>query len=297
MPTPSRHAVEYTTKDDLPEQFSLFSNAETESTETLDSAPIGRFSNFVVYVDESGDHGMQTVDPNYPVFVLAFCVFYKRHYCEKVVPALQKFKFNHFGHDHVVLHEHEIRKEKGSFKFQSRHHKHEFLDQLTGIIEASNFILISCVINKARLRDKQEQLSNPYHLALGFCLETLDEFLREKTQDDTLTHVVVECRGAKEDNELELEFRRICDGANRQNKKLPFEIIFADKKTNSSGLQLADLVARPVGLSVLRPDQENRAFDVLKRKFYCSGGRGCVGEGFENWGLKIYPAPESEKPR
>jgi hypothetical protein len=251
----------------------------------------------VVYVDESGDHGMQTVDPNYPIFVLAFCVFYKGHYCEKVVPALQKFKFNHFGHDHVVLHEHEIRKETGDFKFHNRHHKHDFLNQLTSIIEVSNFILISCVIDKARLRDKQELQSNPYHLALGFCLETLQELLQEKNQDDALTHVVVECRGTKEDNELELEFRRICDGANRQGKRLPFDIVFADKKTNSSGLQLADLVARPVGLSVLRPTQENRAFDVLKRKFFCSGGRECVGEGFENWGLKIYPAPESEKPR
>lgn len=298
MPPPSKQTFETKTKDDLPEQFSLFSNADTEAAEAAASSPpAGPFSNFVVYVDESGDHGMQTVDPNYPVFVLAFCVFYKGHYCEKIVPALQKFKFNHFGHDHVVLHENEIRKEKGSFKFQSRHHKHDFLNQLTGIIDASNFIFISCVIDKVRLRDRQEQLSNPYHLALGFCLETLYEFLQEKNQDDTLTHVVVECRGTKEDNELELEFRRICDGANRQNKRLPFEIVFADKKTNSSGLQLADLVARPVGLSVLRPDQENRAFDVLKQKFFCSGGRDNVGLGFENWGLKIYPAPESEKPR
>jgi hypothetical protein len=298
MPPSSKLLVDSATKVDLPEQFSLFSNADNELVETAANAPpTGRFSNFVVYVDESGDHGMQTVDPNYPVFVLAFCVFYKRHYCEKVVPALQKFKFNHFGHDHVVLHEHEIRKEKGSFKFQSRHHKHDFLNQLTGIIDVSNFILISCLIDKGRLRDKQEQLSNPYHLALGFCLETLYEFLQEKSQDDTLTHVVVECRGAKEDKDLELEFRRICDGANRQSRRLPFEIVFADKKTNSSGLQLADLVARPVGVSILRPNQENRAFDVLKRKFFCSGGRNKVGEGFENWGLKIYPAPESEKPR
>ena len=132
---------------------------------------------------------------------------------------------------------------------------------------------------------------------MGFCLETLYELLQEKEQDDALTHVVVECRGKKEDNELELEFRRICDGVNRQGRRLPFEIIFADKKANSSGLQLADLVARPVGLNFLRPDQENRAFKILKRKFFCSGGREGVGEGFENWGLKIHPSPESEKPR
>lgn len=273
------------------QQFSLFENEEPLAAPAVvepEVTPSGKFSNFVVYVDESGDHGMETVDDNYPVFVLAFCVFHKRHYSEKVVPALQKFKFNHFGHDLAVLHEHEIRKEKGDFKFQTRRQKQDFLLELTSIIEASNFILISCVIDKEQLRSKQGVPPNPYHLALGFCLETLYELLQEKNQDDKLTHVV-ECRGKKEDNELELEFRRICDGANRWDKPLPFDVKFADKKVNLAGLQLADLVARPIGLSVLRPEQENRAFDVLKRKFFCSGGRECVGEGFENWGLKIYP--------
>lgn len=282
------------------QQFSLFENEEPLAAPAVgepEVTPAGKFSNFVVYVDESGDHGMEMVDGNYPVFVLAFCVFHKRHYSEKVVPALQKFKFNHFGHDLAVLHEHEIRKEKGDFKFQTRRQKQDFLLELTSIIEVSNFILISCVIDKAQLRSKPGVPPNPYHLALGFCLETLYELLQEKNQDDKLTHVVVECRGKKEDNELELEFRRICDGANRWGSPLPFDVKFADKKVNLAGLQLADLVARPIGLSVLRPEQENRAFDMLKRKFFCSGGRENVGEGFENWGLKIYPLPESEKPR
>ena len=279
-------------------QFALF---DVESPPAARSegatAPVGKYSNFVVYVDESGDHGMQMLDPQYPMFVLAFCVFYKRHYSEKVVPALHKFKFNHFGHDLVVLHEHEIRKEKGAFKFANRQHKQEFLTKLTGIIESSNFILISCAIDKARLRERAGVAHNPYHLALGFCLETLYELMQEKNQDGALTHVVVECRGKKEDNELELEFRRICDGANRLGISLPFDIVSADKKVNSAGLQLADLVARPIGMKVLRPEQDNRAFEVLKRKFFCSGGRDKLGEGFENWGFKVFPPPESEKPR
>lgn len=281
------------------QQFSLFDAEAALATAdpAAEPTPTGKFSNYVVYVDESGDHGMQTVDANYPVFVLAFCVFHKRYYSETVVPALQKFKFNHFGHDLTVLHELEIRKEKGDFKFQARQHKQDFLTELTNVIEASNFILISCVINKTPLQTKSAAPPNPYHLALGYCLETLYEFLQEKNQDTKLTHVVVECRGKKEDNELELEFRRICDGANRWGSALPFDVKFANKQVNSAGLQLADLVARPIGLSVLRPEQDNRAFDVLKRKFFCSGGRGKVGEGFENWGLKIHPAPESEKPR
>lgn len=248
------------------------------------------FSKYIIYVDESGDHSLQSIDEKYPLFVLAFCVFHKRHYSEQVVSALEKFKFNHFGHDQVILHETEIRKEKGTFNiFRSREQKFQFLNELTDIIERSNFILISCVIDKRALRKQADVEANPYHIALGFCLETLYEFLQEKQQHELKTHVVVECRGKKEDNELELEFRRLCDGNNRLGLTLPFDILFSDKKAMSSGLQLADLVARPIGLSVLKPDQNNRAFDVLKRKFYCDGGRDKVGENYEGRGLKIYP--------
>jgi hypothetical protein len=196
------------------------------------------------------------------------------------------------------LHETEIRKEKGAFNiFRSREEKIKFLDELTEIIERSNFILISCVIDKRILRKQTNVEANPYHVALGFCLETLFEFLLEKKQHGLKTHVVVECRGKKEDNELELEFRRLCDGNNRLGIVLPFDILFSDKKAMSSGLQLADLVARPIGLNVLRPEQSNRAFDVLKRKFYCDGGRDKAGLSYEGRGLKIYPPLESEKPR
>lgn len=275
-------------------QFSLFGPEAQAAARVAQPEGSERFSRFVVYVDESGDHSLESIDANYPMFVLSFCVFHKRHYAQTVVPAIEAFKFKHFGHDTVVLHETDIRKEKGCFRFDSRDHKLSFIDELTGIIETSHFILISCVIDKRRLRERE---SNPYHLALGFCLETLFELLQEKHQEALTTHVVVECRGRKEDAELELEFRRMCGGQNKWERPLPFEIVFADKKSYSSGLQLADLVARPIGIAILRPEQPNRASEVLKHKFFCSGGRRHVGAGYENWGLKIHPPPESEKPR
>ncbi len=174
--------------------------------------------------------------------MLAFCIFHKRHYSEAIVPSIEKFKFNYFGHDQIVLHENEIRKEKGDFNiFRSREQKQQFIQ-------------------------------NPYHTALGYCIETLYEFLREKEQEQKEKHIIVECRGKKEDKELELEFRRICDGENRLGIKLPFKVIFSDKKAMSSRLQLADLVARPIGLNTLSPDQHNHAFETLKEKFYCDGG-------------------------
>ena len=280
--------------DDGAIQIPLFGAGGEKLPDAVPTVDAERFSKYVVYVDESGDHGLETIDPNYPVFVLSFCVFHKKHYSQVVVPAIEAFKFGHFGHDLIVLHETDIRKEKGNFRFKNREHKQSFIDELTRLIESHNFILIGCVIDKQRLRERTE---NPYHLALGFCLETLYELMQEKRQHALKTHVIVEMRGKKEDRDLELEFRRICDGENKLGIELPFQIVFADKKTNSSGLQMADLVARPIGLSVAKPHGNNRAFEVLKQKFFCSGGRKQVGMGFEGWGLKIYPPIESERPR
>jgi hypothetical protein len=224
-------------------------------------------------------------------------VFHKRHYSEKILPAVEKLKFNYFGHSSVVLHEHEIRKQKGEFAFLSHHPTRiEFMERLSSIMDASNFILITCLVDKARLSRSEGATTNPYHIALGICLEALREFLAEKGQDQLQTHVVVECRGKKEDAELELEFRRICDGENHGNRQLPFNIVFADKKTNLAGLQVADLVARPVGVNYLRPGQANQAFEILRRKFYCDGGRKRVGNGYENVGLMIYPPQKAKSP-
>lgn len=99
-----------------------------------------------------------------------------------------------------------------------------------------------------------------------------------------MTYLVCEARGPKEDAELELEFRRIRDGANYFHKPLPFDLIMADKKTNSEGLQLADLTARPIGLTVLRPEQNNRAASVLEGKFYRDKAGNKLGMG-----LKVFP--------
>ena len=38
--------------------------------------------------DESGDDSLASIDAEYPVFVLALCVFHKRRYSEKIKPVL-----------------------------------------------------------------------------------------------------------------------------------------------------------------------------------------------------------------
>jgi hypothetical protein len=243
------------------------------------------FSDYLVFVDESGDHGLESIDSGYPLFVLAFCIMRKADYIAEVAPAIQAFKFKHFGHDNVILHERDIRKDVGAFAFlKSKEKKAAFLDELTRIVAAVPFTLVCSVILKEALKRRYSAPDNPYHVALGFGLERVHAFLQAQSAGPARTHVMVERRGKQEDSALELEFRRICDGGNYNREQMPLEIVFADKKANLPGLQLADLVARPVGLSILRPEQANRAFKVLESKFYTSTTGKRAG-----WGLKCFP--------
>ena len=136
------------------------------------------------------------------------------------------------------------------------------------------------MIDKRKLSERGPNPSNPYHIALALGLESLHDHLRlgESCTEGAL-HVVFEQRGRTEDKDLELEFRRLCDRDN-----LPFEFVIADKRGNSTGLQLADLVARPLGLRVFRPEQRNRTWETLKGKL-----RRSPDGDVDGYGLQVYP--------
>lgn len=53
-------------------QYALFQSVEAIPVEPPTPAPTARrFSDYVVYVDESGDHSLASIDRDFPVFVLA----------------------------------------------------------------------------------------------------------------------------------------------------------------------------------------------------------------------------------
>jgi len=250
----------------------------------MSSAPYP-FGDYIVYVDESGDHSLLNFNPEFPVFVLTFCVFFKEHYINQIVPALQRIKFKHFGHDMVIFHEREIRKASGPFAFLTdAARRQEFMNDLNDWVEQSPFSIIAVAIRKEEFARMHTAKGNPYFFAMRLGLERVEKHLRRREPQLRVTHMVFEARGKREDDELELEFRRVCDGANYRNASLPFEIVFAGKPINSCGLQLADLTARPVGRHVINPDQPNRAYAIIEKKLDRSQS-GVV----KGYGLKTYP--------
>lgn len=238
------------------------------------------FSDYIVYADESGDHGLVSIDQQYPVFALVFCAVRKTDYAAHIVPAFQSFKFDIWGHDAVVLHEQEIRKSKGDFTIllTDPNLRTQFYERLSDLIESAPVTIFASVIDKLRLKKKYADPQNPYEIALLFCMEQLLDMLIKESQAGKTVHVVLESRGKREDRDLELEFRRICNNERRWRdrnldfRQLDFRPIFQAKSVNSTGLQLAGLTARPIALNSLRPDQENRAFEIIQPKL---GGLKC----------------------
>ena len=162
--------------------------------------------------------------------------------------------------------------------------RQSFLADLTDLMERLPYTLIVSAIDKLKLKNHYKAPDNPYSIAMQFCLERAFLYLKEQGEADRLTHVLVESRGPKEDADLELAFRRICDGANACGCRLPFQVVFVDKKQNLAGLQLADLVCHPIGRHLLKPEQTNRAYEVVQRKIRRNGaGR------IEGYGLKTFP--------
>lgn len=216
-------------------------------------------SDYIIYVDESGDPSLTSINLQYPIFVVAFCILNKSQYSAAVTDLLS-LKFKAFGHDQVVIHEREIRKRIGNFAFLNAPNLASgFLQDLTLFVQNAPFTLIAAVIRKSALVRQYSYPQNPYDIAR-------------------------ESRGAKEDKNLELAFLRTCNGANQWGCSLPFVIHFSHKQSNSTGMQLADLVARPVGQEVLKPGSQSRIYPVIAGKF-----RRHASGKINGWGLKVFP--------
>lgn len=243
------------------------------------------YSDYLVFVDESGDHNLAKIDPQFPVFVLLFAILRKEDYVNTVCPSLQRFKFEFWGHDEVVLHEHEIRKPFGDFLFLLKTEvRNRFLSKLSEQMVDLPATIVAVIIDKKKYTSRYHDPVNPYDYALETGLERVYRFLEDIGQTNRITSIVVEKRGRREDAELELAFRRVCDSSNVLNRPLPFQLVMVPKSSNSAGLQLTDLMARPVALHHLRPNQPNKAFEIIKTKFRQSP-KGKI----EGWGLKRLP--------
>lgn len=240
----------------------------------------------IVYLDEAGDHSLKRDDPSFPVFVLALFICDTLEYSNNIVPAVYRLKFDHWGHEGVILHSRDIRKAQGPFSFLGDRSKvPAFYERINAIMSDSNYSLIATAIRKQEHKSRYGMgADNPYDLALTFALERLVPLLEEAGQDQV--QLIAESRGKVEDDELRLSFYHMVNYGTFyveaiRFRQIQFNLSFYAKSYNMIGTQLADLAAYPIARHVINSTEPNPAFQVIHPKFY--KGPGMVR------GLKIFP--------
>jgi hypothetical protein len=236
----------------------------------------------MVFLDETGDHSLDPVDKDFPVFVLVFLLCEQTEYTNAIMPAFARLKVEHCGHDGVILHSRDIRKALGEFAFlQVPERRLRFYAELNSLVTQARFELIAIAIQKQILKDRSTAARNPYELALEHGMKRLHAYMEEIGQRQVV--LLAEARGKNEDDALRLAFLQLLkDGAQDYSfNTIDFDLRFISKRANVLGHQLADLCAYPIARHVIDRAKSHRAFDIVRTKFLNRPG----------WrhGFKVFP--------
>ena len=245
-------------------------------------------ANYIMFVDESGDHNLSNIDDNFPLFCLSGCIFEKSYYHRTARQMVDDFKHRFWGSTDIVLHSRDIRRQKGCCWFlKDRDKREEFYKALNELIRQLSFsIIVVGILKHDHLANYGGQAKHPYHLALEFIMERFAMSIR-RDNIGNVGHIIAESRGRVEDVLLKQEFFRLKNqGSDYQDFNAITTLWTEDKRKNIAGLQIADLIAYPVARKILNPASPQPSFDVLRTKIYHKPGQ---ENRFLGYGLKIFP--------
>ncbi len=234
-------------------------------------------SRFIGFFDECGDHSLQKLDADFPLFVLSLVVFEREDYVQKIIPEIARFKLKYWNHEGVNLHSRDIRLANGPFAFlQVPDIRPIFMEELSNLMDRLPYrLFVSGIKKQAHVNKYRDNAASPYNLALTFTLERVVHFLEGVGENDL--PIVAESRGKNEDNDLErVYFKIMAEGTDFHSaerfKKLNCPLTFRSKRYNIAGTQMADLCAYPCARNILDSTKQNKAFDIVRKHVYQRAG-------------------------
>jgi len=233
-----------------------------------------------MYLDESGNHDLrpEKINPRYPVFVLAGVVVDRAYARTALEPQLRDFKHQFLGDDDIILHTTDMHRLQSGFEqLAERAFRLSFYKALNSLIDSWDFKIIACAIKlDEHIAQYGRNALDPYMYSLDVVVE---RFCKELGAPDE-GFICAEMRNPGLDRDLKSAWDNIRrEGTNfasaaEIDEKI-VHLTLKDKKPNIAGMQLADLVATPIGRGVLRlptkPDEVSRL--VVKKKFRRVGGQ------------------------
>ena len=241
----------------------------------------------ILFLDESGDHNMTNIDPEYPVFVLGGVIMDQAFAEGPLAQTLYEFKAETFQSSEIILHTSDIvRNRRGFEPLIDRRLRDAFLARLNELMERLPFQVIACAIKKEEHVEKYGLSAiNPYSLSLSILVE---RFCFEIGNISNGGSIIVERRDQTLDRSLESAWNEL---RNRGTHYLRGSTIrrrisglhLRYKHENIAGLQLADLIVSPIGRHIIgKVDRED--WEIVQGKFLRN--RRGVAKGY---GLVVLP--------
>lgn len=242
-----------------------------------------------MFLDESGDHSLDVIDPQYPLFVLGGCIIDMDYHDNILTPRLKQYKMDLFGRDDFILHTADIVRRKGIFKkLTDKTFREHFYNETNLLMNELDYMVIVCVIKKNYHLAKYGLAAlDPYMLSLRILIERFVFEIKQRGSGSSGI-VIAESRDEPLDNKLHLAWIDIRTSGTSyisasEVRKHISALHIRDKKIGVAGLQIADLIVSPIGRHVLgkNPKQDWR---IIEKKF-----RRNIDGNYMGYGLVILP--------
>lgn len=243
----------------------------------------------IMFLDESGDHNLEKIDSQYPIFVLAGAVFEMDYYLKKVKKEIKKAKKDLFGKKKVILHTADIYRNRNGFEeLKDEKFRKKFYKRINKLIDDLSFEIIVAAIAKKKHWEKYGiSAIDPYLLSLEFLVE---RFIFSLDETDKKGLIVAESRNPQLDNQLELAWLNLKIKGTKYLE--PSRIIekvkgikIIPKSQAVGGLEIADLIASPIGRFLIKK-KPKEDFEIIKKKFRRNKSNKILGHGLIVFPLK-----------
>ncbi|WP_210367945.1 DUF3800 domain-containing protein [Bacillus sp. REN3] len=243
---------------------------------------------FLVFIDETGDHSLQHIDMEYPIFGLGalFCKY--DHYVRHINPIFDDLKYKYFNKRHVLLHSTDIRRRRKDFNILLHPETREnFFNDLNTAIQEAPFFFVTSFVDKLKHSEQYVDPDNPYDLTLSFIMER-SFFLIKKRYPNAKCRFIAESRDHAENSKLLKTFEYLKTVGTSFVSAAELEFIssldFVKKEENETGHQIVDLCLYPLARTYLKGEC-HPSVPIFYDKIYKSPSGSPSG-----YGLKTFPS-------
>ena len=168
-------------------------------------------SKFRIYIDETGDAGLNRADdPRHRFLSLTGVIIDLEHVRSNVYPEMESLKSRYFDSRPdapVIFHRKDMVNRRLPFQnLRDARVEREFNGELLRCLSEWEYAVVTVCLDKKNHAESSASARDPYHLCMAILLGRFERWLRSMGAKGD---VMAEARGGKEDSRLRDEFRRI----------------------------------------------------------------------------------------